>query len=114
MIKQTRAKIEGLSQVYFNARKVGNSHIEKIAIVEISKLLNFVTDDTWSSVHIHDAYPDVDIRMLITGCPIEANCPLCLAMLYKANMSPVDYTKYRNRAGNMIAAEHNRKFSKVK
>ena len=77
-------------------------------------MINIVKDEYWYNIHPHDAFPNIDIRMLICECPAIIECPFMLAILRKIGMSRADYLNYQKRAGNMIAMEHKRKMGKRK
>jgi len=116
-----RAKIEGLLRLYQDARVIEKSEVSTLAvntkndvIKRLSTMINIVEKDEWYSIHPHDAFPNIDIRMLAYECPASVECPFLLAILRKIGMQRSDYVNYRKRMGMMIAMEHKRKMGKRK
>ena len=116
-----RTRIDGLLRLYQDARAIEKIevstlavNIKKDAIRSLSTMITIVEEDDWYSIHPHEAFPKIDVRMLIGECPASSECPFLLAILRKIGMSRADYVNYRKRAGMMIAMEHKRKMGKRK
>ena len=113
------AKIDALLHLYQDAGVVVKDAFGTLAvdvrndvIKELSYMVNIIERDDWYTVHVHDTFPDVDLRMLSCSCPVDIECPFLRAVLRKIKMQKCDYVNYRKRAGNMIAMEHGRKMGK--
>ncbi len=114
------AYIDGLLHVYQEAVRAKQyqpnspsiTGIINSTIIELSWLVNIVEKKEWYKFHPHEAFPDIDIRMLAFECTIESRCPFLLSVLKKIGMSANDYRNYKQRAGNMITMEHKRKMGK--
>jgi len=122
--------IDGLLRVYQSAKQVEvntniddkllllgtdsdlGKQIKSMVVNELSKMVNIVERNDWDSVHPHEAFPDIDIRMLAYECPSSIDCPFIRAILKKINMLHTDYFKYKERLGKMIVMEHQRKLGK--
>ncbi len=117
-----RVRIDGLLRLYQDAIALEKAITDKswgttvkLRVINIlSDMVNIVERKDWFSVHLHDAFPDVDIRMLAYGCHISFDCPFLNAVLKKINMSHSDYNGYKIRSGSMIDMEHRRKMGKRK
>lgn len=115
-----KARIDGLLRIYQDAMAIAKSEgrlavdIKNKVIIELSNMINIVEKDSWVSVHPHDAFPNIDIRMLAYECPANVECPFLLAILRKIGMQRSDYVNYRKRMGMMIDIEHKRKMGKRK
>lgn len=115
--QRQRGRIDGLLRLYQDARAIEktetfNVNIKDYVVTCLATMINIVEKDDWYSIHLHEAFPKIDIRMLIGGCPVSNECPFLLAILRKIGMSKADYVNYRKRAGMMIAIEHKRKMGK--
>jgi len=85
----------------------------KEAIIKcLSNMVTIVEKDKWYKIHPHEAFPKIDIRMLICECPVDKECPYLLSVLRKIGMSRVDYINYRKRAGMLVMTEYKRKIGK--
>ena len=115
-----KARIDGILRIYQDATAIEKSEvtlaigIKNKVIIELSNMLNIVKKDSWVGVHPHDAFPNIDIRMLAYECPANVECPFLLAILRKIGMQRSDYVNYRTRMGMMIDIEHRRKMGKRK
>ena len=114
-----QARIEGLMRIHQDTRNIVKSEVSTLVVdvrnkivTELSQMVNIIERDDWFSVHLHDVFPNIDIRMLAYGCPVHIECPFLLAILRKIKMQRSDYVNYRKRMGMMIAVEHNRKIGK--
>ena len=114
-----RTRIDGLLRLYQDAGAIEKIEVSTLAvnikndvIKRLSAMVNIVEKDSWYSIHPHDAFPNIDIRMLAYECPASVECPFLLAILRKIGMQRSDYVNYRKRAGHMIAIEHGRKMGK--
>jgi len=114
-----RIRLDGLLRIYQDADSIAKSEVGTLAvdiknkvIRELSNMITIVEKDEWYSIHPHEAFPNIDIRMLICACPASRECPILLAILRKIGMSRADYVNYRKRAGIMILMEHKRKMGK--
>ena len=114
-----RIRIDALLRIYQDATSIEKTEDKvfgksvKIAVLKIlSDMVTIVEKDTWYSIHPHEAFPKIDIRMLICECPASSECPYLLAVLRKTGMSREDYVNYRKRAGMMIITEYKRKLGK--
>ena len=114
-----RTRIEGLLRIYQDASAVAKDtfstvgvDIKNKVVTELSHMVNIIERDDWFSVHPHDVFPNIDIRMLAYECPASIECPFLQAILRKIKMQRSDYTNYRKRMGMMIAMEHKRKMGK--
>lgn len=123
--QEQQTRISVLLQLYQSARAIAKSALSTgdpfIILAENTKnniirnlasMITIVEEKGWYKVHPHDAFPKIDIRMLISECPVSSDCACLLAILRKIGMSKEDYIKYRERAGAMIAMEHKRKMGK--
>ena len=115
--QEQKAKIEGLLRLYQDAGALGKTNILGIdvrsdVVTAFSNMVNIIERDDWFSVHPHDAFPNIDIRMLAYECPASIECPFLQAILRKIKMQRSDYINYRKRMGMMIYLEHNRKMGK--
>lgn len=115
------SRIDGLLRLYQFVGSIVTSdvstldiRVRKDIIVELSHMVNIIERDDWDTVHLHDAFPNIDIRMLTYGCSINTKCPFLSAVLMEIGMSSKDYRSYKIRAGAMIAMEHKRKMGKRK
>ena len=118
---EQRARIDGLLRLYQSAGAIETSKDSllgtstKVRVVgHLTDMVNIVEREDWDKVHPHDAFPDIDIRMLVYECPDAFNCPFLMAILKKINMKNMDYTNYKKRAGQMIVMEHKRKLGKTR
>ena len=116
-----RTRIDGLLRLYQDARAIERIEVttvvvntKKDVIRNLSNMITIVEEDNWYSIHPHEAFPKIDIRMLIGECPASSECPFLLAILLKIGMSRADYVNYRKRAGIMILMEHKRRMGKRK
>lgn len=109
---EQRERMDGLFRIYQSAVMAKHTDIETKVIRELSEMVKIVEKDDWDSVHLHDAFPNVDIRMLSYGCQLKSKCPFLRAVLHKIGMYPKDYLGYKKRAGQMIAMEHKRRLGK--
>ena len=114
-----RKKIEGLLRIYQDADALGKTNILGIdirsdVVAALTNMVNIIERDDWFSVHPHDAFPNIDIRMLAYECPASIECPFLQAILRKIKMQRSDYVNYRKRMGMMIYLEHSRKMGKKK
>lgn len=116
-----RTRIDGLLRLYQSAGGIETTRDSllgtstKASVVKhLSDMVNIIEREDWDKVHPHDAFPEIDIRMLAYECPDAFNCPFLMAILKKINMKNMDYTNYKKRAGNMIVMEHKRKMGKRK
>ena len=114
-----RTRIEGLLRIYQDAGAIAKDTFSTLAVdirnkvvTELSYMVNIVERNDWNSVHPHDVFPNIDIRMLAYECPASIECPFLQAILRKIKMQRSDYTNYRKRMGMMIAMEHKRKMGK--
>jgi len=121
--QKQRTRIDGLLRLYQDAgdfEKIEPAktmlavNIKNDVIVQLSNMINIIEKDSWYSIHPHDAFPNIDIRMLAYECPASAECPFLLAILKKIGMQRSDYVNYRRRMGMMIGMEHKRKMGKRK
>ena len=115
--QKQRTRIDGLLRLYQDAGAIGElstftSDIKNDVIKRLSTMINITSRDDWISIHPHDAFPNIDIRMLAYECPASAECPFLLAILRKIGMQRSDYVNYRKRMGIMIDMEHKRKTGK--
>jgi hypothetical protein len=111
-----RTRIEHLLRFYQDANALAKIEVSTLAVnvrkdvvSELSSMVNIIERDDWFSVHLHDAFPNIDIRMLAYGCPASMECPFLQAVLRKIKMQRSDYINYRKRMGMMIMMEHSRK-----
>jgi hypothetical protein len=111
-----RSRIEALLRVYQDADALVKNGISvfgvntrNAVVTELSHMVNVIERDDWFSVHPHDVFPNIDIRMLAYSCPVHLECPFLLAVLRKIKMQRSDYVNYRKRMGMMIKMEHSRK-----
>lgn len=116
-----KARIDSLLRIYQDAMAIAKSEVGTLAvdiknkvIIELSNIINIVEKDDWFIIHPHDAFPNIDIRMLAYECPVTVECPFLLAILRKIGMQRSDYVNYRKRMGMMINMEHRRKMGKRK
>jgi len=109
---EQRERMDGLLRIYQSAVMAKHTDIEARIIRELSEMVKIVERDDWDGIHLHDAFPKVDIRMLSYGCSITSKCPFLRAVLHKITMYPKDYRDYKRRAGGMIVMEHKRKIGK--
>jgi len=118
-----QTKIEALLRLYQDAgtlvKSAVGTTVGTLAVAvrsdvasELSHMINIIERDDWFTVHPHDVFPNIDIRMLAYECPASIDCPFLLAILRKIKMQKSDYVNYRKRMGAMIAVEHNRKIGK--
>jgi hypothetical protein len=115
--QEQKAKIEGLLRLYQDAGALGKTNILGIdirsdVVAALTNMVNIIERDDWFSVHPHDAFPNIDVRMLAYECPASIECPFLLAILRKIKMKRSDYVNYRKRMGMMIYLEHSRKMGK--
>jgi len=118
---QQRTRVGILLRIYQDAGTIAKDtystlgvDIKSKVITELSRMITIVEKDDWVSVHPHDAFPKIDIRMLAYGCPAHIECPILLAILRKIGMQRSDYVNYRRRMGMMVAMEHKRKRGKMR
>jgi len=119
--QEQKSRIDGLLRLYQSAGGIettkdsllGTSTKTRV-VGHLADMVNIIEREDWDKVHPHDAFPDIDIRMLVYECPDAFNCPFLMAILKKINMKNMDYTNYKKRAGMMIAMEHKRKMGKRK
>jgi hypothetical protein len=111
-----QARIEGLMRIYQDTRNIVKSEVSTLVVdvrnrivTELSHMVSIIERDDWVSVHLHDAFPNIDIRMLAYGCPVSVECPFLQAVLRKIKMQRSDYVNYRKRMGMLIKMEHSRK-----
>ena len=116
---QQQARINVLLRIYQDAGSIAKSEVGTFAIDirnkvirDLSDMITIVEKDDWISVHLHDAFPKIDIRQLAYGCPAHIECPILLAILRNIGMKRSDYVRYRIRMGMMVAMEHKRKLGK--
>ena len=117
--QKQRTRIDGLLRLYQDAGAIGElstftSDIKNDVVKRLSTMVNIVEKDSWHGTHPHDAFPNIDIRMLAYECPASIECPFLLAILRKIGMQRSDYVNYRKRMGMMIGMEHKRKMGKRK
>lgn len=120
-VKQDNAWISALLQLYQSAAALVKTDgafsilamsIKNDVIEHLANMITIVERKDWLSVHPHESFPKIDIRMLISECPVSIECAFLLAILRKIGMSKEDYINYRKRAGTMISMEHKRKMGK--
>ena len=116
-----RGRIDGLLRLYQDARAIEKIevtalavNIKKNVIRNLSNMITIVEEDDWYSIHPHEAFPKIDIRMLICECPASSECPFLLSILGKIGMQRADYVNYRKRAGMMVLMEYKRKLGKTR
>ena len=117
--QKQRTRIDGLLRLYQDAGAIGElstftSDIRNDVIKRLSTMVNIVEKEGWDDVHPHDAFPNIDIRMLVYECPVSIDCPFLLAILRKIGMKRSDYVNYRKRMSMMIGMGHKRKMGKRK
>lgn len=117
--QKQRTRIEGLLRVYQDAGIIAKDtfstlgvDVRRQVVAELSRMVNIIERDDWFSVHPHDVFPNIDIRMLAYECPASSECPFLLAVLRKIKMQKSDYVNYRKRMGMMIYLEYSRKLGK--
>jgi hypothetical protein len=113
--------IDGLLRLYQSAKIVEvntdstlGKDIKSMVVNELSKMINIVERNDWDSVHPHEAFPDIDIRMLAYECPASIDCPFIRAILKVINMSHADYFSYKERLGKLIVMERQRKLGRTR